>query len=178
MFYIRIRCPNRILLDMYVGAMDRQNCVPTRMVFWDPPCRFLFGRIESSSNADKKKGRRVNLSIVSRVGIDQPLRRWGGVWRWRGVILSLTTHPQEWLWRIVRHRSRTEKATAKATATTVQRFRFFGVVPIVSCWAEVTNHPSVSEPWIRRSIKWRLVLAVAMMNRRIRYGCYILVEAK
>ena len=44
--------------------------------------RFLIGRIESSSKVDMKKGRRVNLSIVSRsrfsfsrVGIDQPLRR-------------------------------------------------------------------------------------------------------
>ena len=80
--HINIRCQRRIFLDMYVGAMDRRNCVPTRMVFREPPRRFLFGQIESSSKADMKKGRRVNLSIVSRsrfsfsrVGIDQPLRR-------------------------------------------------------------------------------------------------------
>ena len=30
-----------------------------------------------------KKRRRATLSIVSRVGIDQPLRRWGGGRRWR-----------------------------------------------------------------------------------------------
>ena len=82
LLYMRIHCQPRILLYMYIGAMDRQNCVPTQMVFWDPPRQFLFGQIESSLKADMKKGRRVNLSIVSRcsfsfsrVGIDPPLRR-------------------------------------------------------------------------------------------------------
>ena len=55
-------------------------------------------------------------------------------------------------------------ATTKATATAVRLFRFFGVVPIVSRWAEVTNHPSVLKPLIGRSGKWSLVSAVAMTN--------------
>ena len=81
-FCMHIRCQRRIFLDMYGRGMTRQKCVPTRMVFWEPPRRFISGQIESSLNVDMKKGRRVNLSIVSRssfsfsrVGIDQPLRR-------------------------------------------------------------------------------------------------------
>ena len=69
----------------------------------------------------------------------------------------------------MRHRSRTGTVTAKATAIfqpVSERRRFFGVAPIVNRWAAATNRPSVSEPRIGRSGKWRLVSAVAMTNRR------------